>query len=163
MANGVSNWWTQSTPIGDLTVFAGEGIVRRVVLPGEMSYGPIDLAVGGRDDAIARQIDEYFSGARTRFDVDVALDDVSGTFRRRVFETLRERVVFGETVSYGELAEMVGSPRAFRAVGSTMANNPVPIFVPCHRVLAAGGRIGGYGGGLVMKRALLALEGVEVV
>ena len=161
MGSDGTQWWTQTTPIGALTVFARNGIVCRVLLPGSSPDGPPD-AVAGRDDAVARQLDEYFRGARVRLEVEVDLDDVSGAFRRRVLETLHERVAYGETVSYGELAEMAGSPAAFRAVGTAMATNPVPIFVPCHRVLAAGGRIGGYGGGLAMKRALLVLEGVEV-
>jgi methylated-DNA-[protein]-cysteine S-methyltransferase len=74
-------------------------------------------------------------------------------------------VGYGETLSYGELAERAGSPRAYRAVGSTMATNPLAIVVPCHRVFASGGRIGGFGGGpdgIALKRALLAIEGVEI-
>lgn len=161
MGSDDTQWWTQSTPIGDLTVFARDGVVRHVVLPGDGASAP-PHAVAGRDDHVAQQLDEYFDGARTRFEVGVALEDVSGAFRRRVLETLHERVAYGETVTYGELAEMAGSPAAYRAVGNAMATNPVPIFVPCHRVLAAGGRIGGYGGGPAMKRALLVLEGVEV-
>jgi methylated-DNA-[protein]-cysteine S-methyltransferase len=80
-----------------------------------------------------------------------------------VYETLRRDVGWGETVSYGELAEMAGRPRAARAVGNAMSRNPVPIVVPCHRVVTAGGRIGGYGpSGVPTKRFLLALEGVEL-
>jgi len=94
--------------------------------------------------------------------VPVDLGAVTSPFRRRVLETLHREVEYGETVSYGELAVMAGRPGAARAVGSAMATNPVPIVVPCHRVLAAGGRIGGYGGGLDVKRSLLAIEGVEV-
>lgn len=115
-----------------------------------------------RDDEIAAELDEYFAGRRHRFTVPVDLGSVTATFRRRVLETLRRDVGYGETVSYGELAVMAGRPGAARAVGSTMATNPVPLLVPCHRVLAAGGAIGGYGAGLGTKRALLALEGVEV-
>jgi methylated-DNA-[protein]-cysteine S-methyltransferase len=81
-----------------------------------------------------------------------------------VLETLRREVPWGETVTYGELALMAGAPGAARAVGTTMATNPVPLVVPCHRVVASGGRIGGYGGGLhgvATKRTLLAREGLH--
>lgn len=116
----------------------------------------------GRDAAVAKQLDEYFAGARKTFSAPVDLDGVDG-LRRRVFETLRREVPWGETVSYGELADMVGAPGAARAIGTAMANNPVQVLVPCHRVIAAGGRIGGYGrSGVSMKRALLAVEGVIV-
>jgi methylated-DNA-[protein]-cysteine S-methyltransferase len=84
---------------------------------------------------------------------------VENEFQRRVLQTLRQRVGPGKTISYGELAEVVGHPGAARAVGTAMARNPVPIVVPCHRVLASGGGLGGYGGGLDMKKALLRLEG----
>jgi methylated-DNA-[protein]-cysteine S-methyltransferase len=90
-------------------------------------------------------------------------------FRRDVLDTLRKEVGWGETVSYGELAAMAGSPGAARAVGTIMARNPIPFVIPCHRVIAAGGRIGGYGGtaatqhaNLAIKRTLLAREGVTV-
>jgi len=114
-----------------------------------------------RGDAIAAELDEYFAGSRRRFSVRPDLDGVND-FRRRVLETLAREVAWGETVTYGELADMVGAPRAARAVGTAMAKNPVPILVPCHRVVAANG-IGGYGlSGVPMKRALLAIEGVHV-
>jgi len=79
-----------------------------------------------------------------------------------VLTTLREAVPPGATISYGELAELVGHPGAARAVGTTMATNPVPIILPCHRVLASDGTLGGYGGGLDMKRELLGIEGVTI-
>jgi methylated-DNA-[protein]-cysteine S-methyltransferase len=115
-----------------------------------------------RDDEVAGELDEYFAGRRRGFTVPVDLGGVTSPFRRQVLETLHRDVDYGETVSYGELAVMAGRPRAARAVGSAMATNPVPIVVPCHRVLAAAGRIGGYGGGLAMKRSLLAIEGVDI-
>jgi methylated-DNA-[protein]-cysteine S-methyltransferase len=93
----------------------------------------------------------------------VDLSNIDAGFPRTVYETLRREVGWGETVSYGELAEMAGRPRAARAVGNAMSRNPVPIVVPCHRVVAAGGRIGGYGpSGVPTKRFLLALESVEL-
>ena len=88
---------------------------------------------------------------------------IDAGFPRTVYETLRRDVGWGETVSYGELAEMAGRPLAARAVGNALSRNPVPIVVPCHRVVAAGGRIGGYGpSGVATKQFLLALEGVEL-
>jgi len=151
-------WWRQDSPVGELTVVVGPDGVRRIELGG---VTPAD-GDPDRDDEIAAELDEYFVGRRRRFTMPVDLAGVTTPFRRRVLETLHRDVAFGETVSYGELAVMAGRPGAARAVGSTMATNPVPIVVPCHRVLAAGGAIGGYGAGLGTKRTLLALEGVEV-
>jgi methylated-DNA-[protein]-cysteine S-methyltransferase len=150
-------WWRQPSPVGELTVVAGPGGVRRIVVDGAT---PAD-GDPERDDDIARELDEYFAGDRIRFTVAVDLGDVTASFRRRVLETLRRDVGYGETVAYGELAAMAGRPRAARAVGSAMATCPVPILIPCHRVLAAGGALGGYGR-LDHKRTLLAIEGVEV-
>ena len=109
-------------------------------------------------DVIRRQLDEYFDGRRTEF--DLAIDwRLSNGFRRTVLERLLADVHFGEVVSYLDLARAVGSPKASRAVGTAMATNPVPIVVPCHRVLRTGGGLGGSGGGLPMKQKLLTLEG----
>jgi methylated-DNA-[protein]-cysteine S-methyltransferase len=102
------------------------------------------------------QLEEYFAGERTEFDVPMELDGTA--FQKEVWAEL-SRIPYGETISYGELARRVGRPRGPRAVGQANGKNPVPIIVPCHRVLAGNG-IGGYGGGLPMKRALLAVEGV---
>lgn len=151
-------WWRQATPVGEMTVVAGETGVCRIHLNGsDPPEGDFE-----RDDRVAAELDEYFAGRRRRFTVPIDLGGVKADFKRRVLETLHRDVPYGETVSYGELAVMAGRPGAARAVGSAMATNPVPVVVPCHRVLAAGGRIGGYGGGLGMKRTLLALEGVTV-
>jgi methylated-DNA-[protein]-cysteine S-methyltransferase len=113
-----------------------------------------------RDDGVPmlRQISEYAAGKRRRFDtaIDWSLAEAR-SFRRRVLGELA-KVRFGHTLSYGELARRAGSPGAARAVGGVMAENPIPLVVPCHRVLAAGGKIGGFTGGLGLKRALLALE-----
>jgi methylated-DNA-[protein]-cysteine S-methyltransferase len=103
----------------------------------------------------ARQLEEYFAGERRVFELALAL---TGTpFQRRVWVALAG-IEYGQTISYAELADRVGSPRAFRAVGQANGANPIPIIVPCHRVVASGGGIGGYGGGLDMKRRLLAIE-----
>jgi methylated-DNA-[protein]-cysteine S-methyltransferase len=154
-----AHWWRQASPVGTLTVLAGSRGLRRIEL-GETA--PEADAVEECDDEIASELDEYFAGRRHRFTIPVDLQPVASDFRRRILETLRREVRYGETVSYGELADMAGRPRASRAVGNTMHHNPAPIVIPCHRVIAAGGRIGGYGpSGVPAKRFLLSLEGVE--
>jgi methylated-DNA-[protein]-cysteine S-methyltransferase len=155
-----ASWWRQGSPIGTLTVLASDRGVRNIAL------GPVarDVdAVEACDDEVAIEIDEYFTRRRRRFTMPVDLSTVDAPFPRMVYETLHRDVRFGETVSYGELAEMAGRPGAARAVGNAMSRNPVPIVVPCHRVVASGGRIGGYGvSGVRTKRFLLELEGVEL-
>lgn len=111
-------------------------------------------------DAVAAQVEEYFAGRRRTFDLPLDWRLSSEGFRRTVLRHLAATVAFGETVSYGDLAAEVGKPGAARAVGGAVGSNPLPIVVPCHRVLAAGGALGGYGGGLHRKVALLQLEGV---
>jgi methylated-DNA-[protein]-cysteine S-methyltransferase len=103
----------------------------------------------------ARQILEYLTGKRRSFELPL---DVRGTpFQRRVYREIA-RIPYGETRSYGELARAIGRPAAARAVGAANGANPVALVVPCHRVIAAGGHLGGYGGGLALKRRLLAME-----
>jgi len=113
--------------------------------------------------AIVRQAEqelrEYFAGRRRTFTVKL---DLEGTeFQRKAWDAMR-KIPFGETISYGDQARKVGKPKAYRAVGSANGKNPIPIIVPCHRVLASDGSLGGYSLGLSMKRRLLALEGVSV-
>lgn len=113
-----------------------------------------------RLDEVRRQLDEYFAGERRAFDLplDWAL---SKGFRRQILDELTH-VPYGRVVSYRELAALAGNPKASRAVGSAMATNPIPIVVPCHRVIRTDGSLGGYGGGLPMKQALLALEEADL-
>jgi methylated-DNA-[protein]-cysteine S-methyltransferase len=108
-------------------------------------------------DPPKRQLDEYFAGRRRRFDLDLDVERLAD-FHRRVLGELA-RVPFGETTTYGTLAARAERPRAARAVGTVMNRNPVPIVLPCHRVLGANGKLVGYGGGLERKEALLRLEG----
>ncbi|MHA3020175.1 methylated-DNA--[protein]-cysteine S-methyltransferase [Mycobacterium sp. BMJ-28] len=105
-------------------------------------------------DAV-EQLDAYFAGERVDF--DLALDLVGTAFQRRVWQALLT-IPYGETRSYGEIAEQVGSPTAYRAVGLANGHNPVGIIVPCHRVIGANGSLTGYGGGLDKKRVLLEME-----
>jgi len=113
-----------------------------------------------RLDAVARQLEEYFSGRRHTF--DVPLDwQLSKGFRRVVLSHLAIDIDYGTTASYGTLARLSGSPKAVRAVGTTCATNPIPVVVPCHRVVRSDGTLGRYRGGPVAKRTLLDLEGVR--
>jgi methylated-DNA-[protein]-cysteine S-methyltransferase len=151
--------WRQESPFGELTVVVSERGVREISLPGDDQP---EGELGARDRAVARQLDEWFRGKRHAFDLVLDLDGIEG-FRRAALETLAREVGWGETVTYGELADLAGRPRAARAAGSAMRDNPLPFVIPCHRVVAAGGRIGGYGGGrnaVGLKRELLAREGV---
>jgi methylated-DNA-[protein]-cysteine S-methyltransferase len=158
---------TIDSPVGTLSLAATTDGLVRVGFPEEgdtfveglaEQLSPRVVLLPSRLDAARRQLDEYFAGARRRFELEVDLSLAHG-FRRLVLQKLYETVDFGQTLSYLELAQRSGSPKASRAVGSAMATNPVPIVVPCHRVLRSGGALGGYGGGLDVKRYLLALEG----
>ena len=146
------------TPIGRLVLECDGDVLVGVWLPHERRHGRRDT-----DDVppvlkeAATQLEEYFAGERREFDVPMELDGTA--FQREVWAELT-RIPYGETISYGELARRVGRPSAPRAVGQANGRNPIPIIVPCHRVLASNG-IGGYGGGLKVKRALLAVEGVH--
>ncbi len=107
-------------------------------------------------EPVRRQLEEYFAGTRRKFSIPI---DLRGTdFQKRCWQQLL-RIPYGETRSYAEIARAVGSPNAFRAVGQANHYNPIAIVVPCHRVLAAGTALGGYGGGLPTKAFLLRLEG----
>ncbi|MGH2556351.1 MAG: methylated-DNA--[protein]-cysteine S-methyltransferase [Actinomycetota bacterium] len=109
-------------------------------------------------EPIRRELDEYFDGKRRRFDIRVDLSPVHG-FRRKVLEHTA-RIPYGSVSTYTEVAAKAGSPRGMRAAGNALGSNPVPIVVPCHRVLRTGGALGGYTGGLDRKVTLLRLEGV---
>jgi methylated-DNA-[protein]-cysteine S-methyltransferase len=120
-------------------------------------FGPRVLRAPSALDEVRRELDEYFDGRRHAF--DLALDlRAAPEFHRRVLAELRE-VEYGHTTTYGTLAAQVGAPRAARAVGTVMNRNPVPIVLPCHRVVGANGSLTGYGGGLPRKEQLLRLEG----
>jgi methylated-DNA-[protein]-cysteine S-methyltransferase len=159
--------WKQKTPVGTLIISAGPEGVTSVLLNGskkaEGRDGPASATPPPAQRKVARAFERYFTGdANALDDLEVDLSGVQSEFHRTVLTTLRELAGPGTTVSYGELAAIVGHPGAARAVGSVMARNPVPIILPCHRVLASDGTLGGYGGGLEMKRSLLRIEGVEL-
>jgi methylated-DNA-[protein]-cysteine S-methyltransferase len=157
-----------NTPIGRLLVVQGpEGLVRIAFQeePDDAVLAEVAAALGpnviGSDRELSVQRDalsEYLEGAATALDLPVDLRLMAAPFRRAVLEKLRE-VPRGTTVSYGELAARAGNPGASRAVGTACARNPIPIVVPCHRVLPSTGKLGNYGGGPERKLALLELEG----
>ena len=140
----------------------------RVALPNEGARRPLErlaadvspriLELPGRLDEARRELDEYFAGRRREFDLELDWRLVRPGFYGRV---LREtaKLPFGVTTSYGEIAARAGNPRAYRAAGTALGHNPIPLVVPCHRVLRAGGELGDYGGGPEMKEFLLRLEG----
>ncbi len=119
---------------------------------------PAIVEAPARLDAVRRELAEYFEGARSDFELELDWSLARGGFGRRVLQECA-RIPYGRTSTYRELAVAAGSPNAFRAAGSALGANPIPIVVPCHRVLASGGGLGGYTGGLERKRRLLAVEG----
>jgi methylated-DNA-[protein]-cysteine S-methyltransferase len=159
------------TPIGPLTLAASDHGLTVVEFPHEVhprAEGdrgkPPAAGVEPTEPArrivaeAARQLAEYFEGGRRAFDLPLDWTGVTG-LRLDVLLALEAEVAFGATTTYGALAKLVGNPTASRAVGGIMGSNPLPIVVPCHRVLAADG-LGGFGGGLATKEWLLAWEGV---
>ena len=147
-----------NTPIGDL-LLAGDGAgLSMIGFPrGKMRRDPEpDWIFSEKPFAEARrQLGEYFAGERKEFDLPLQL---SGTdFQVQVLEEL-QRIPYGETTSYGAIAKRIGRPRAMRAVGAANGRNPIPIVIPCHRVIGSSGDLTGFGGGLDTKAALLRLE-----
>lgn len=148
------------SPIGKLTAVAQDGALAGLYmeqqrhLPAFETFGPED-AGGELFACVEVQLKEYFAGQRREFDVPITF---AGTeFQRRVWTELSE-IPYGETISYGELAQRLGNPTASRAVGLANGKNPISVIVPCHRVVGAAGDLTGYGGGLERKRFLLDFE-----
>jgi methylated-DNA-[protein]-cysteine S-methyltransferase len=158
------------SPVGSLLVAATPRGVCRISYDADPEahaeqfarvYGARVLRAPRAVDTVRRELDEYFEGKRQEF--DLALDlAAAAEFTRDVLGELA-RVPFGETTTYGHLAARVGRPRAARAVGTVMNRNPLPIVLPCHRVVGSSGSLVGYAGGLERKQALLRLEGARLV
>lgn len=157
---------TIDTPVGSLLLAATDQGLVRIAYPNQghdqvlaklaEQVSPRVLLAPRRLDPVALQLDEYFAGHRSAF--DVMLDwRLSHGFRRQVLAQL-PRIAYGHTASYAAVAAAAGSPRAVRAVGTACATNPLPIVVPCHRVVRSDGAVGGYAGGPEAKRTLLTLE-----
>jgi methylated-DNA-[protein]-cysteine S-methyltransferase len=156
------------SPFGPLLLAATPRGLVKLSLPGHdpeealedlaARISPRLLEAPARLDEARRELDLYFEGKLTEF--DLPLDwQLSRDFRRRALRAI-DRIPYGKTRSYTEIARSAGNERAVRAAGTACGANPIPIVVPCHRVLRSGGALGGYGGGLPMKEALLKLEGV---
>jgi methylated-DNA-[protein]-cysteine S-methyltransferase len=155
------------TPLGRLMVAATPRGLVRIAFPLEAPDGvlqqlaqrvsPRVLEAPARLDDVRRELDEYFEGRRRRFEVPIDWRLTRGFVRRVLRNTARIR--YGQVRTYTEMAAKAGSPRAVRAAGNALGSNPIPVVVPCHRVVRRGGALGGYGGGLDRKEFLLELEG----
>lgn len=161
----------EDSPVGRLLLAAtGDGLVclHYLLNDGDLEnslqqlatrLSPRVLRAPARLDAPRRELDEFFSGRRQDFEIPLDLALVKPGFTRRVLEQTAQ-IPFGHTVTYKGIAGLAGNERAFRAAGTALGSNPLPIVVPCHRVLHTSGGLGGYTGGLDIKRRLLTLEGV---
>ena len=151
-------YWISPSPVGRLLLVGNPDGLQ--ALQFQDGAHPLDIQPSWTHSrqpfrAVLEQLEEYFDGSRTRFQLTLNLQGTP--FQRHVWKAL-QRIPYGRTVSYGEIAQQVGSPRASRAVGAANGRNPVSIIVPCHRVIGSNGKLVGYGGGLPIKTALLALE-----
>jgi methylated-DNA-[protein]-cysteine S-methyltransferase len=150
------------SPVGRIHLAANENGLTHLLFADHTSHQPEgdgSVAAASILAETERQLSEYFAGQRRTFELPLA---PAGTeFQQEVWRSLRE-IPYGQTISYAELARRIGRPKAVRAVGAANGANPIAIIVPCHRVIGAGGRLTGYGGGLSAKRTLLELEGVSL-
>ena len=146
--------------IGSLFVYASESGVTAVDFEERsVEFDAISRGAIAHEARAAKQLDEYFAGLRKRFELSL---DLQGTeFQLQAWRVLQD-IEYGATISYAEEARRMGKPRAVRAVGSANGRNPIPIIIPCHRVVASGGGLGGYAGGLDKKTQLLRLEAAAV-
>ncbi|TGB03143.1 methylated-DNA--[protein]-cysteine S-methyltransferase [Streptomyces sp. MZ04] len=147
------------SPYGPLTLVSTDGTLSGLYMT-EQRHRPPEETFGDRDPApfgeAISQLEAYFAGELTEFDLPLRLDGTP--FQRTVWRQL-QLIPYGETRTYGQLADALGKPNASRAVGLANGKNPIGVIVPCHRVIGAGGALTGYGGGLERKQRLLALEG----
>jgi methylated-DNA-[protein]-cysteine S-methyltransferase len=146
-----ANSFTVESPVTTLAVAVENGVVTSILLGQQGQREP----KGRLERQVASELQQYLSGRRREFTFPVGAEGTE--FQRRVWRRLQQ-IPYGRTVTYGELARYIGNPKASRAVGTANGRNPVPIVIPCHRVVATGGKLGGYGGGLELKRRLLELE-----
>lgn len=147
-----------ATPIGELLLAGDDEALSLVGFPeGKLRYKPEPGWIRSEApfSAARKQLIEYFAGKRRAFDLPLKL---TGTeFQLRVLDEL-QRIPYGETASYGDIAKRIGRPKAVRAVGAANGRNPIPVIVPCHRVIGSNGSLTGFGGGLGAKQSLLRLE-----
>lgn len=160
LASPLGPLWVAIGPKGVTTIHYGdapsESELRRLV----RVYGPGIVPDHRRSSALARELDQYFSGRRKSFDLDVDLSGLT-PFQSRVLAATA-RIPFGEVSTYGAVAKRAGNAKASRAAGGALNSNPIPIVVPCHRVVGSTGALVGYAGGLEVKKRLLAIEGADV-
>lgn len=147
-------WMTAGSPLGPLTLSGTEGaltgIAFGVIREGEERPSPVL-------EQAARELEKYFAGAMRAFTVPLSPEGTE--FQKKVWEALRA-IPYGTTASYGDIAARIGKPGGAIAVGQANSKNPIPIIIPCHRVIGANGRMVGYTGGMHIKKALLAIEGI---
>ena len=160
LASPLGPLWVAVGPKGVTTIHYGDepsdSELRRLV----RVYGPGVVPDHKRSGALARELDEYFRGRRHEFDIDVDLSGLT-PFQTRVLSATA-KIPFGQVRTYGTVAKSAGNAKASRAAGGALNHNPIPIVVPCHRVVGSNGSLVGYAGGLDVKRKLLAIEGADV-
>ncbi|MFN2615038.1 MAG: methylated-DNA--[protein]-cysteine S-methyltransferase [Actinomycetota bacterium] len=150
-------WMVAQTPRGIVKLAFADEDFENVLRTLAARISPRVLRAPERLDEARRELDEYFEGARTDFDVPIDRSLTQG-FALRVLQAT-SKIPYGSVMTYGQIAARAGNPRAYRAAGNALGSNPVPVVCPCHRVVRSGGDIGNYGGGPPMKRSLLMLEG----
>ena len=149
-----------TSPVGKLRLIASDKGLVAIDVRNVRVASDLETSASAQKilSATKKQLEQYFAGKRTTFDIPL---DLQGTeFQQQAWRALC-RIPYGKTISYGQQAKNIKKPKAFRAVGSANGKNPIPIIVPCHRVVASDGSLGGYSLGLKMKKQLLALEGVS--
>ncbi len=152
------NYFVYGMPLGRLTIVADDKGLTQILFGPQTVEGAVRRPSALTNTA-ATQLQEYFAGKRREF--DLPLNPRGTDFQLKVWGEL-SRIPYGQTRTYAQIAEAVGNPKGFRAVGLANNKNPLPIVVPCHRVIGAGGKLVGYAAGLKVKRYLLELEGVDV-
>ncbi len=151
-----TNYFVYAMPMGRLSIAADEAGICAIAFGDVAHDGP--RRPSALTNKAATQLQEYFAGKRRFF--DIPLSPHGTEFQLKVWKAL-ETIPYGQTRTYAEIAEMVGSPKGFRAVGLANNKNPLPIVVPCHRVIGADGKLVGYAGGVKIKKYLLDLEGID--
>ncbi len=150
------------SPIGRLLLIGEQGLLEEIHFPNSADHAVIEDNWHHDEECFAdvlQQLEEYFAGDRRSFKVKMRLKGTD--FQRRVWQELRQ-VPYGETASYGEIAERIDNPKACRAVGGANGKNPIPIIVPCHRIIGNDGSLTGFGGGLELKKKLLRIEKITL-
>ncbi|MGG7165348.1 methylated-DNA--[protein]-cysteine S-methyltransferase [Clostridium ihumii] len=155
----MKNLYLYKTGIGKITIVEEDNKIINVYFDSEDTPKDINICETNILKEAGRQLQEYFSGVRTKF--ELPLNPKGTDFMKDVWSAL-EKIPYGETKTYGEIAKIIGRDKAYRAVGLANNKNPIPIFIPCHRVIGANGKLVGYAGGLNIKKQLLELEKVTI-